>query len=195
MSRVLLGAEGHRTAMQQVNPPCPLCHREIGTGVRGGSGSHRGSGCEDPAPPPPLPRIPHVSILPAGRGGERKGGPAHSRVPEPALAGHKRARGRGWQEIYRCRVVMMPHPPSVQAHLAANLLPILILVIPGTSSRPQVSESITPPPSSSLLKAGLQTVFPETIIIPFLCSMNSYVSSPWPETKPQTAQAGFEGLA
>ncbi|KAF5917120.1 hypothetical protein HPG69_014051, partial [Diceros bicornis minor] len=41
---------------------------------------------------------------------------------------------------------------------------------------------------------GLQNVFPETIIVHVLHSVDSYVSSPWPETELQTPQAGFEGL-
>ncbi|KAF5917136.1 hypothetical protein HPG69_014068, partial [Diceros bicornis minor] len=38
-------------------------------------------------------------------------------------------------------------------------------------------------------------LFPETIIIHFLHSMNSYVAPPWPDTQVKTPQARLEGLA
>ena len=74
----------------------PLSCREIRARARGGSGGHRGSSCEDPAPPP-LPHLPRVSIVPEGRGDggwQRTSG----LVPKPVLEGPEGVKGRGRQE-------------------------------------------------------------------------------------------------
>ena len=89
-------------------------------------------------------------------------------------------------------LISFVHPSSDMSHLADRLLLILTWLFLGP--HPWVSEPTPPLASISLLNMGLQTVFPETIIVHVLHSMNGRMFSPWPETELKIPQAGFEGL-